>query len=103
MSLRYPARNANCSHHDGVNTSAEFITGGQFSLDGVHPSNLGYAILANKFINAVNTKYGTAIMTVNLSEIKGHAPSKISADEDIYPDLKSLSKVVELFGGSLKQ
>ena len=28
-----------------------------FSLDGLHPSNLGYAVIANAFIDAINTKY----------------------------------------------
>jgi hypothetical protein len=31
--------------------------GGLFSLDGVHPSNIGQAIVANEFIGAFNRKY----------------------------------------------
>jgi hypothetical protein len=31
-----------------------FIIGGGFSTDGVHPSQ-GYALIANKFIEAINT------------------------------------------------
>jgi lysophospholipase L1-like esterase len=32
-----------------------------FSLDGVHPNSKGYAILANGFIAAINSKYGKSI------------------------------------------
>ena len=38
-----------------------FGTGGAFSLDGVHPSTRGYAIIANEFIDAINSTYGTGI------------------------------------------
>ncbi len=32
-----------------------------FSLDGVHPNTKGYVILANKFIEAINEKYGSTL------------------------------------------
>ncbi len=32
-----------------------------FSLDGVHPNTKGYVILANKFIDAINEKYGSTL------------------------------------------
>jgi lysophospholipase L1-like esterase len=35
-----------------------------FSLDGVHPSATGQARLANAFIDAINTKYGTSLAQV---------------------------------------
>jgi hypothetical protein len=37
------------------------FNGGFTSLDGVHPSNIGQAILANAFINAANLTYGLSI------------------------------------------
>ncbi|HEX8270474.1 MAG TPA: G-D-S-L family lipolytic protein, partial [Flavobacterium sp.] len=43
------------NHH----LSASFITGGVFSLDGVHPGARGYALIANKFLEAINAKYGS--------------------------------------------
>jgi lysophospholipase L1-like esterase len=52
---------------DGVNLSANFITGGIFSLDGVHLTPKGYAIEANEFIKAINTKYGSNIPMANVS------------------------------------
>ena len=46
-------------------TSA-FVTGGAFSLDGVHPSARGYALIANKFLEAINAKYGSTFKPVDL-------------------------------------
>ncbi|MBU2525839.1 MAG: G-D-S-L family lipolytic protein [Bacteroidetes bacterium] len=42
------------------------VTGGAFSLDGVHPSQRGYAAIANEFIKAINAKYGATLPLVNL-------------------------------------
>ena len=49
----------------GNQYSSEFITGGLFSLDGVHPNDLGYALMANTMIDAANLKWGCAIPRVN--------------------------------------
>ncbi len=56
---------------NGVDYSASFITGGAFSLDGVHPNQRGYAIIANGLIEAINTKYGSALPKVNPSDYTG--------------------------------
>ena len=50
---------------DGSFVTADFGTGGGFSLDGVHPSPRGYAILANAFAEAINAKYGSTLPGVN--------------------------------------
>ncbi|TAL63067.1 MAG: hypothetical protein EPN85_01035 [Bacteroidetes bacterium] len=55
----------------GVNYSTKYIEGGVFSLDGVHPNARGYAILANKFIDAINTYYHSNIPPVNINKYKG--------------------------------
>ncbi|OOV16891.1 SGNH/GDSL hydrolase family protein [Flavobacterium sp. LM4] len=47
-------------------TSA-YATGGAFSLDGVHPSPRGYALIANIFIDAINVKYGSTLRHVDLA------------------------------------
>lgn len=52
---------------DGVNFTAGFITGNTFSLDGVHLTQKGYAVVANEFIKAINAKYGSSLNTVSLS------------------------------------
>ncbi|WP_108424366.1 G-D-S-L family lipolytic protein [Flagellimonas amoyensis] len=56
---------------DGSIVTAAFATGGGFSLDGVHPAPRGYAILANAFIAAINTKYGSNLPGVNPLDYTG--------------------------------
>jgi lysophospholipase L1-like esterase len=48
--------------------------GGFFSLDGIHPTNTGYAVVANKFIDTMNASAGTKIADVNLSAIAAVDP-----------------------------
>ncbi len=50
----------------GITYTTEFITGGIFSLDGVHPNTLGYSIVANSFIEAINAKYGSEVPFVDM-------------------------------------
>ena len=52
---------------DGVQFNAGFIKGNAFSLDGVHLTQKGYAVVANGFIKAINAKYGSSLSTVSLS------------------------------------
>ncbi len=54
---------------DGISFRSSFITGGLFSLDGVHPTNQGHAILANAFISAINAKFGAAIPKINVASL----------------------------------
>lgn len=42
-----------------------YATGGAFSLDGVHPTARGYAVVANRIIEAINTGFNANIPTVN--------------------------------------
>ncbi|RKS01278.1 MULTISPECIES: SGNH/GDSL hydrolase family protein [unclassified Flavobacterium] len=46
-------------------TSA-YVTGATFSLDGVHPSPRGYAYIANIFLKAINTTYGSNFKGVDV-------------------------------------
>jgi lysophospholipase L1-like esterase len=39
--------------------------GGLFSLDGIHPSNTGYALLAKQFIDKLNSAYGLGIPPID--------------------------------------
>jgi lysophospholipase L1-like esterase len=61
---------------NGYNTGAEkltasYISGGLFSLDGVHPSSKGHGVLANEIIKVINAKWGTGIPLVNISYLPG--------------------------------
>jgi lysophospholipase L1-like esterase len=42
-----------------------YVTGGAFSLDGIHPSPRGYAVVANAMIEVINEKYGSNLPKVN--------------------------------------
>ncbi|WP_273568341.1 G-D-S-L family lipolytic protein [Maribacter halichondriae] len=39
--------------------TANLVTGGGFSLDGVHPTARGYALIANQFMKAIDATYGS--------------------------------------------
>jgi hypothetical protein len=50
----------------GVALTASIIPpNGGFSLDGVHPNTRAHAFIANHFIDAINTKWGSSIPKVN--------------------------------------
>jgi len=55
----------------GVGINSGFITGGAFSLDGVHLTPRGNAVIANVFIDAINGKYGSNIPTVDITQYRG--------------------------------
>lgn len=56
---------------DGSVVTGTFGTGGGFSLDGVHPSPRGYAIIANAFVEAINTKFQSNLPGVNPLDYTG--------------------------------
>lgn len=55
---------------NGYTLTSTYVTGGAFSLDGIHPSPRGYALLANKFIEAINAKYGSNLKGVNFYDYR---------------------------------
>ena len=57
--------------YNGVNYSTTFVTGGSFSLDGVHLTGKGYAVIANEFIKAINAKYKSNLHQVNPNNYSG--------------------------------
>jgi hypothetical protein len=56
---------------NGINFSTTFVNGNFFSLDGIHPTSQGYAIIANEFIKATNEKYNASIPLIDVSTIPG--------------------------------
>lgn len=58
-------------HYNGRDITATFVTGGAFSLDGIHLTPLGNAMLANKFIDAINATYGSTIKEIDASNYIG--------------------------------
>lgn len=56
---------------DGVKMNTKFVTGGLFSLDGIHLNPRGCAVAANYFIDAINVKYGSTVPQVNITNYPG--------------------------------
>jgi hypothetical protein len=52
--------------YDGGVLTSQFVTGGAFSLDGVHPTPRGYAYTANLIIKAINETYDATIPMVHI-------------------------------------
>ena len=54
----------------GVTLTSAYLTGGVFSYDGVHPNDIGYAVVANEFIGVINAN-GGALPLVDLGAVMG--------------------------------
>ena len=58
---------------NGVEVNGQKLTtsfgGGLFSLDGVHPTNTGNAIIANEFIKTMNRSLQTGIPPVSVQQV----------------------------------
>ncbi len=52
----------------GQKLTTNFL-GGIFSLDGIHPTNTGHAILANLFIKTMNSRLGAGISPVSVEQV----------------------------------
>jgi hypothetical protein len=57
--------------YSGVEFTAFFISGGLFSLDGVHPTGQGQGLIADEFLKVINAKFGAAYPLINLATIPG--------------------------------
>ena len=55
-------------------TGTTAFLGGFFSLDGIHPTNTGYAVVANKFIDTMNSSIKTTIPDASLSAVAAADP-----------------------------
>jgi lysophospholipase L1-like esterase len=56
---------------DGQTLTTDFITGGLFSLDGIHPTCKGYGVIANELIAVINAEFGASIPSVSVSALPG--------------------------------
>lgn len=56
---------------NGISLNSNYISGGIFSLDGVHLTPRGYSIVANQFITAINSQYNCNIPLANVSAYNG--------------------------------
>lgn len=58
---------------NGYHLTTNFL-GGLITLDGIHPSNTLHAILANKFIDTINSQFGMRIADVNVGQVAAQDP-----------------------------
>jgi hypothetical protein len=70
-------------------TATTAYLGGLFSLDGIHPTNTGYALLANQYIGTINAALKTSITPVDVTSIA-------SADPLFPPNIKVSGAAVRI-------
>jgi hypothetical protein len=76
-------------HVGGLTLTSTYVTGGIFSYDGVHPSTIGYTLIADEFVKAINANapggaqiprpdFSTALFTPNVptpaGSVRGGGP-----------------------------
>ena len=52
-----------------IRVSSAYITGGFFSLDGFHLTDLGYLLFANEYIRTINDAYDTEIPVAGITQL----------------------------------
>jgi len=62
----------------GVSLTSAYLSGGLFGYDGVHPTDLGYALIANEWIRLINSR-GGQLEEVNLGPYLGVTPAPAAA------------------------
>jgi lysophospholipase L1-like esterase len=50
---------------NGITYTSSYLQGGVYSLDGIHLTPAGYALMANEIIKGINTKYNSTVPQVN--------------------------------------
>ena len=55
----------------GINYNTTFVSGGAFSLDGVHFTPRGYALIANYILTNINSFYKSNIPTIDANRYHG--------------------------------
>ncbi len=90
----------------GITIRTNFLTGGFFSLDGVHPTAIGYALVAEYMIRTINQYFGKNIPDVDLYPFIFNSPvcCLTQGKLDITKlNISGLEGVVDLFGKNLKK
>ncbi len=94
--------------YGGTTLSTQFLLGGIFSYDGIHPQQIGYALMADELIQFINAEYGSEIPRVNMAEVlfegdwqsPGISPAK--AHETVM-SAEAFQRLYELFPPNLDQ
>lgn len=57
------------TNYDGINFTTTYVTGGLFTLDGVHPTAQAQGIIANAFLQVINSKFGASYPMLNVATL----------------------------------
>ena len=57
--------------YSGLAFTSQFVSGGAFSLDGVHLNPRGYALITNYYIQSINSKFNAKIPSVDVARYPG--------------------------------
>ncbi len=84
----------------GEKFTTQYIEGGLFSLDGVHPSSRGYAIIANEMIKVLNQRFSMSIPLVDISTVPGIPVPSGRLGNGVIPQISqsALNNIHKLFG-----
>ncbi len=64
----------------GTLYTSDYITGGLFSLDGVHPNDLAHAVLTNAMIRSINARFGATIPSIRPLDHAGPNASRMQPE-----------------------
>jgi lysophospholipase L1-like esterase len=70
---------------NGATCCTLIYLGGLNSLDGLHPSNTGYALIANAFIDTLNAAYNLGIPDVNVTTVYTTDPYAPGSSNSVVP------------------
>lgn len=57
--------------YNGITYNTQYISGGAFSLDAIHPNARGYALIANEILRTINAKYESTIPMLDVNKYHG--------------------------------
>jgi len=73
--------------YGGIPINGSYLTGGFYSYDGFHLTDIGYTLFANEFIRAINRGYKTRIPAASIAEFFANNASDVNASLEIYPTI----------------
>jgi len=56
-------------NYGGATLSTDFLLGGIFSFDGIHPQHIGYAMFADELIQFINATFGNSIPRIDMAQV----------------------------------
>jgi lysophospholipase L1-like esterase len=80
-----------------IELSADFLTGGIFSYDGVHPHNIGQGLIAMHLIDLINSAYGSSIPQVNMYAILQGETAKSAQQEEFVFTEEAFAQLQKIF------